>query len=248
MNNQKSIKYFVISVLFYNFMWLARFPLILNGILFIIPLMQIVLNREHRLFKRCLILAVSIICFFIFMLGMYNYFRFNNVFETGIRYQQGGARYEPITKTGKLLSLENIPHNINVYFLNHVSLFVQEKEPYSLSIKPDIEGNSIFSVYPLLLLIFCIFQRKFFSNKKLAVFISISFVVICLNMLFLLLYMATGYTQFGMRYFFDMIPLLYLLILCVLDHLPKVFIFAIVIYGIVINIMGTLVVYNLLYH
>ena len=216
--------------------------------LFIFPIVQLFLNKQFNILKKNLIIGAGMTLIFIIVFCTYNFFRFNDPLETGHRHVQGAARYDLAVKENKIFSLENIPHNISIEFLKPVQISIQEVKPYLLSVDPDIEGNSIFSVYPLILFAFYIFNKRNRLNKKFLFFATNAIIVIGFSIFLILSFLGTGWTQFGARYYFDVIPLIYLLVLSVLDRIPKPLVIFVVIYGVTINIMGSIAVYKLLYH
>jgi len=168
--------------------------------------------------------------------GWYNTARFHTPLETGARFQHAQARYLQDTLTGHFLSFQNIPHNIQHYFL---------QSPFSLHppfLFFDPEGTSIFFVYPFtLLFLFSLFKKEKRSPlKELLPFFTI---ILFLLMTFLLLFFGTGWYQFGSRYFLDIIPLIFLCSIPVLRYVPWPLLLCILWYGAIINILGSLFFY-----
>jgi hypothetical protein len=56
-----------------------------------------------------------------------------------------------------------------------------------------------------------------------------------------MLYLASGYAQFGYRYFFDVLPLIFLLLMFILPSIPMSIQMALLGYGIFVNFYGTMV-------
>jgi hypothetical protein len=56
-----------------------------------------------------------------------------------------------------------------------------------------------------------------------------------------MLYLASGYAQFGYRYFFDVLPLLFLLLMFILPSIPMLIQLGLLAYGIFVNFYGTMV-------
>jgi hypothetical protein len=185
--------------------------------------------------KKLFLMLISSTIVFACINGIYNYFRFNNFLEFGQKYQQGAGRFDEILKKYKVLSLSYTWHNIYYYFLNIIH-FTPDKRPVVI----DTEGNSIFSVYPALLLLPLLFYNRKYQNKKILYFLGISTVMIVISISFLMLYFATGWVQFGNRYFFDLIPILFLLLIFILNYIPKSIQLFILAFGIFVNMYGTL--------
>ena len=68
---------------------------------------------------------------------------------------------------------------------------------------------------------------------------------ILINLVLLLMHTGTGWVQFGLRYLFDIIPLLYLILAVAADYLPNWCFYAAFSYGIFVNLFGVLVFYNI---
>jgi hypothetical protein len=108
----------------------------------------------------------------------------------------------------------------------------------------NLEGNSVFSVYPVFLLCLLIFQKKYLQENKLRKFLYFSFLVIILNLILLMMYFATGWTQVGSRYVFDIIPLVSLAALVVVKDISKPLLFLLFLNAALINIFGAFIFYN----
>lgn len=239
LNNVNKKKFIILSLLFFNLAWLSRYTLLFHVLLYIYPLVYLYRSgRERRLKTTLKIILTSIIigCGVFFI---YNFLRFGSIFETGIHYQTANQRFIEDIKTGQIFSFKNIAHNFTYYFLNHIQ--VSFERPY---IHMDIEGNSVFSVYPLLLLIMSIFQFKSFTNKRVSLYLFFTSLVVLITLSLLMLTLGTGWIQFGNRYFFDVIPLLFLSGAFIINLTPALVKFLALIYGIAVNTAGILVFYN----
>jgi hypothetical protein len=109
----------------------------------------------------------------------------------------------------------------------------------------DKEGNSIFSFYPALLLTpVLIYNRKYRDEKK-ALFLITAGITVIFIVLLLLLYFATGWPQPGCRYIFDIIPLLFLLIMFILQYIPISIQMGLLLYGVFVNYYGIAAFYHI---
>jgi hypothetical protein len=117
--------------------------------------------------------------------------------------------------------------------------------PQGFWVVVDPYGNSVFSVYPALLLVPVLFCKKKDTHKKRKSFVAIAGSAIGLNLLGLMLYLASGYSQFGYRYFFDVLPLLFLLLIFILPSIPMLIQMGLLAYGIFVNFYGAMAFYSL---
>lgn len=239
LNNTKNLFLLVLSVIFFNLAWFSRYTLVFNALLFIYPLYLIYKTGNKKLLKKAFIIISSFMFISILLILAYNYLRFKDPFEMGLKYQKGSPRNEIPFKNNKIFSIDYIPYNFTYYFLNHLN--VSSVKPFA---HVNTEGNSVFSVYPVVFLLFFLFQKKYIKNKRYSLFLGLSFLIIFINLFFLMMYFATGWNQFGSRYFLDVVPLLYLLILFVLNDIPIVVLSIILLYGVSINFLGTLIYYG----
>ena len=236
LNNDKHT-YFILSVVFFYLACLSRYSLLFNGLLFLY------IFFHYKLLGKSVPSQIVwsfgfLTCAFVGLGVLYNYLKFHSILETGQRYQVGSVRYDAILKSNRVLSLSYVPHNIYYYFLNPIR--------FSLTSRPvviDVEGNSVFLVYPALLLLPGLLIKKLEDRKK-RLFLLMAGGVIGLSVVFLVLYFATGWIQFGNRYFFDIVPLLLLLLIFILNYIPRSLQLLLLCYGIFVNFYGTLAFYG----
>jgi hypothetical protein len=76
-------------------------------------------------------------------------------------------------------------------------------------------------------------------------FLLIAGIAIGLSLLLLLLYYATGWVQFGNRYFFDVLPLIFLLLMFILPSVPMLIQMGLLAYGLFVNFYGIMAFYNI---
>lgn len=240
LNNIHKTFFLFLSLLFYNFAWFSRATLIFYGVLFLYPLISLLLNKNKQLFKKYIFLIGCAIGLFIIAYASYDYVRFHNPFETGLSYYNGNLKFQKVIAEHKLFSLSYFIYNLKFYFLNFPSFSF--RQPF---IKIDVEGNSVFFMYPLLLTNVLLFQKNILINTKKSVFLLVAFIVIALGLFLLLLYSSTGWAQLGNRYVLDVIPLLFLLPLFVIEDMPHFAQLLILICGVFVNMLGALTFYSI---
>ena len=228
----KNIYLFILSVIFFNLAWFSRATMVFYGIFFFFSF-YLTFKERKVLLKQMLYLSIITAIFILTFLG-YNYARFNNPFETGLNYHNVNPRYEEALANKKIFSFSYIPHNINQYFLTPA--FITFDKPY---INLNLDGNSVFSVYPVFIIALFLFRNKILGDKKINRFLLTSFLVIFLNLGLLMTYFATGWTEVGSRYVLDIIPLISLLCLFVVEDLPQVFLVFILFYTSIICTFGS---------
>lgn len=226
--------FLLFSILFFNLAWLGRNSLIVYALLYVYVIWRMRKDKIQNLKYVLLIIFTSIIIGFE-LFFMYNFLRFGDIFETGLSMQLSDPRFLELLRDKNYFSAVYWKENFEHYFLNHA--FLSLNYPH---INEDPAGNSIISVYPLTLFFFFLFQKTVFKIKNNAVFISIGVSIILLVTIILMFFVGTGWTQFGSRYFFDAIPLLFLLLVFVIDKIPSVALMVFMIYGFLINTYGAL--------
>lgn len=134
----------------------------------------------------------------------FNYARFGNPFENGVRIQLLSAA-NPLFKNLYLqygfFSLHYIPTNLYYYFLNPML----RRYPGTGAITFDPWGNSMFLVTPALLYVFRASPRR--DGFTTSLWLGVGS---CMTML--MLFQGTGWYGFGNRYLLDLMPLAILLI------------------------------------
>lgn len=241
LNNQSKRKFLILSVIFVNLAWFSRLTLVFNLLFLLYPLI-LDLKNDYKI-KKIFLTYVFPTILFVLLFFTYNFLRFTDPLETGVRYQIGDVRFANNIQKGQLLSVVNIPHNLHHYFLNPIK-FLSFWPP---NIAIDHEGNSVFYVYPLVIFSLFYFIQLILgdkqTNKRFKYFLTITTVVLLLNLTFLLLYFATGWTQFGSRYFFDLIPALFLIAVVAIENNSLLIHLGIIIYAITVNILGARLFY-----
>jgi len=162
-------------------------------------------QRFYFLKKACIIFGLPILIFgSIFLL--YNYLRFNNIFEYGYSYLSDQASL--IKQRGSISSVSNIPQNAWYMFFETPNLTFMN----GFRLNFNLQGNSIFFLTPPLLAIFLASPigkkgRDFFVNPYIT---SLWFASI-ITTVPILMHFSSGWMQFGYRYSLDITPLLLLL-------------------------------------
>src|SRR5207302_4448552 len=100
-------------------------------------------------------------------------------------------------------------------------------------------------IYSTLLLVPVLFFKRAYVNKERMSFFIVAGIVIGLNLLALMLYQATGSIQFGYRYFFDVLPLIFLLLMFILPSVSILIQVWLLAYGIFVNFYGIIAFYSL---
>lgn len=242
LHNLNNLLFLGLSVLFFNLAWLSRYTLISHAAFFLYPLLLLIRSKKISLFKHSLFLIGIVTGGFIFLTLMYNYARFGNVLDTGVQYQNANVRFVQLLHQDKVFSPDNFLPNFWYYFLKPFS--VSSQKPF---LKIDIEGNSVFLTYPSLFFLFFYFLRMGnISHSKKVFFSLLAFLIAGIHVVGLLFFFGTGWVQFGNRYFFDVIPILFLLTLFVSRNIPLPIHVFILFYGIIVNFLGALIFHSLL--
>lgn len=139
----------------------------------------------------------------IFLIGLYNYLRFNSFFNGGYDYQaiDQTARY---SRSQGLFSIKHIPFNFYHLFLGTPIINTPNQSNWIANF-PFLENNplglSIFITSPYLIFLF--YQsKKLFLNKEI-IFLLIASLI---GLIIILSYFGVGTYQFGYRYSLDFLP------------------------------------------
>ncbi len=228
----------ILSIIFFCLACLSRSSLLFNGILFFYLFIHY--KNSGRAISAKIISPIVLLTLAFGSLGaFYNYLKFHDILETGERFVVGAARYASVDKSGVILSPHYVLRNIYYCFLNTVHFSSTHQLVFL-----DPNGNSVFLVYPALLLIPLLFCNRKYRDKKRCIFLIIAGMVIILNLSLVMLYFATGWVQFGYRYFFDMIPLLFLLLMFIWQYVPFSIQMVLLMWGIVVNFCGVIGLYT----
>lgn len=239
LNHLKNTRLLVLSLIFFHLAWLSRYTLLFYGLLYMFPLYLFYTKKQTAKLKKILKVTVVGVLIGLGVFFAYNYARFGNIFETGIHYQTANQRFITDIKNGLIFSTKNLAHNFSFYFLNHMG--VSFERPY---VHIDIEGNSVFSVYPFLLFLFGLIGAKIYKDSRVKVMLMLFYAVVFINLTLLMLTLGTGWIQFGNRYFLDVIPLLFLSGIFIVGSIPFGPKILVLCYGFVVNIVGILTFFN----
>jgi hypothetical protein len=227
----KKIAYVYAALFFFHLAWLGRISLLFYGVLFLY-----LFKKDLRaLTLRALPILFAGVAAGGLLFGWYNIARFHSPLEMGARFQHAHPRYYQKMVSGQFFSIKNIPHNVWHYFIESPFSL---KEP-GISLHP--EGISVFFVYPFTLFFLISLWKK--GKGTLHALLPFFYITLLLLMGFLLLFLGTGWYQFGSRYFFDLIPLVFLCSIPVIQRCPKYILFLLLGYGIFINVLGITLFY-----
>lgn len=221
LNKKNNYTSLYLSLIFLGLSILGRYTFIFSFPFFLYMIYR--LKMDDRVIKW---LSLIFIPLTIITLAYYNYLRFGSVFESGLRYMQLHSRYISDLLNYGYFNLHFVLYNL--YFLI-----------FNTKI-PDSEGTSIFITSPLfILLIVSLFKKHFFTVKN--KFISSSIIITVVLILFpALVFNGTGWFQWGYRYALDIYPLLFLLLLIIINKYSNKVILTLVTLSILINLYGTL--------
>src|SRR6266849_4909568 len=160
--NSDKYYHLILCTVFFYLAFLSRYTLLFHGILFLYLFIHY--KSSARAIPRKNIWSFVLLSLTFGSLGaLYNYLKFHNILETGELFQVGSPRYAAILKSNEILSFQYVFHNVCYYFLNIIS-FSPSRHPVII----NTEGNSVFSVYPALLLLPVLFySRKYLDKKRL---------------------------------------------------------------------------------
>lgn len=230
LNSKLNTLFFSLSAIFYGLAVISRQSLFFYILLFLFPFYFWKKNFPKARFSKILI---GFGIFFSIIYFGYNYLRFENPLENGMRYGIGNSRYNKLVEEGKIFSVSYISHNFQYAFISPLSFKVNP--PF---IKWDPEGNSIFLVYPLLITLIFFIGSKVNANARL--FLILSKLIAVTTILMILMFLGTGWFQFGSRYFLDVIPILFLSTLFIIERVPLPLKISILIFGVAVNLIGAL--------
>lgn len=157
---------------------------------------------------------------------IYNYLRFDNIFDFGYTTINGAADIVANAQTWGIFSTHFISRNLYVMFFEVPWINLSGYWP----IEPSGAGMSIFLTTPALIYLFRYYPKKWWV---VGAWVSIVFNVVLLS-----LYHNTGAHQFGYRYILDfLIPLITMLAVGFSNKIPWHFVLMVVL-SIAINLYG----------
>lgn len=163
----------------------------------------VVSNQITRVKITKSILLLLPIILVLFLLGLYNWARFGNLFDNGYLINNIGTMSSVYRNMG-LFSLRHIPRNFFWYFLS-VPAMIHDGPSLSFPfLKASEFGMSFFLVSP-----FFVYSIRTIKKKQYLGY----WVVIGISLFSLLSYFNTGWHTYGPRYMADLLPLLYIVLI-----------------------------------
>lgn len=189
----------------------ARYTLVVSPLFFILYIfLKKGIGEDFQKKLKNIALFLLPIFFVGAFLLLYNYARFENVWETGYSYANTGSMDAFLFEKYSLFQIKNIPSNFYYYFIN-MPKPVYDGESLHLAppyLTMDEFGMSFFVVSPIFLYIFTVMP----SLRKKPLFTNLLWVVSILQLVLLLSYYSPGSAQFGSRYMIDLLPWLLILL------------------------------------
>lgn len=197
---------------------------------------------EYGIDVKKLIVLLSPAAFLLLLFFTYNYFRFNNIMETGLNYQNFHYRFaNRYGKAGRWFSVINIPYNAWFMTLEIPRLTWENGfTPMSrIKLESNPEGNSIFFLTPPLVAIF--FAQPWKDRRKARKRItSALWVGTLLTMVPIFLLTGTGWQQFGYRYTLDVTPSLLLLVILGMKGRPSAPLYLGIVFSVLMYTLGVM--------
>ncbi len=213
--NRSPIDYFF-SSLFFGIGFLGRptliFLLSLPISLFMFDLFidrKLYLDKKIKYIKQALIIFILPISLFCSVFFLYNYVRFENIFQTGYDYIQESGNLQEIRVKNGLSSLRNIPQNAWYLLFEFPRLQVDKN---NIIFNFNLYGNSIFFLSPPFLTIFLaplVIRKK--GEIQINPLIASLWIAVFATIIPILMHYSSGWMQFGYRYSLDIAVLLLLL-------------------------------------
>lgn len=179
-----------------------------SAALIIIPVLyKLIKKSSTENIIRHLLIFISPIIITIIISFWFNYVRFHDIFYNAYQTNNVGGSM-PYFRSLGFLSLQHVPTNFYYYFLISVNPVTDKSGTHLVFpyITYSTWGISLFLMAPFFLYAFKTILLK--DNE-----IKLFWIVIVLNLIFLMLYFAPGWVQFGPRYTADFMPILFLLLL-----------------------------------
>ncbi|MGB9911677.1 MAG: hypothetical protein ACPLKP_03745 [Microgenomates group bacterium] len=214
----------------------TRLTLLMGVIFFILDILE-----KNYSFKRKVFLLINLlfpIGLIGFSLMIYNFVRFDNIFESGYKYNitlPYTSNFNAVKKYG-IFSFYHLPINI-YYFVFSAPILIRNSSgiPIFPFLKADHWGLSIIFTSPLL--VFSLFFLDFKKNWK-------EIITTFLISLSIFTYYGVGVSQFGYRFALDFYPFLFLILLKTLNG-KLIFIHKLlIIYSIIFNFLFMLSIWE----
>ncbi|HEY9774058.1 MAG TPA: hypothetical protein V6C81_09660 [Planktothrix sp.] len=168
---------------------------------------KFVLRFTRQVWNRISILCAATAAAVSFS-AWYNWARFGNIFDNGIKYHEMASRFRSDFEKYGYLSFHYVRRNFYYEVLRtpfSEQLHMRDIGPFTTK----WEGYSVFYQSPLLLYSFVALREL--AKKGHRLFVSSAWLTTIVTSLLILTVMGTGWVQFGARYMFDVVPLLFVL-------------------------------------
>lgn len=193
------------------------------NLLYIIPISMLIADK--KLGFRKLITAFIVMVFIGLCYAIYNYIRFNNIFEFGHNY------LPEFTENAKQFSIKHIVKNAQKFIFGLPFYFSPELKPMLREF-----GFSIFIAAPFISLYIVVFISDTLKNKQ-NLASRTNFIVFIINLLLLLSHRTMGGFQLGARYFIDCLPYSILHIIFTRTEPSKIFTSRITLFLLVLSLI-----------
>ncbi len=201
-------------------------------------LLELIRNRKKMNFSRSLVLLMVPIIMSLSLLGLYNFRRFQSVFDTG--YTRNVSVLDKIYYNNKLgwFSPVHIPANLYALFLMPPEPVKADFYQFILTppfLKANGWGMAIWFTSPLFIYLIKVKKESFMISAILSIWILL------IPSLF---YFGIGASQYGYRYSLDFLPLLFLILLPIFKKGLPGFAKLLITFGIIFNCFYMLSIWN----
>lgn len=158
------------------------------------------LHKLKSIFTKEIIFLSMPLIFFVIIFSLYNYIRFNNIFEYGFNHIHESPYLEKLREQNGPFSIKNMPRNISYMIFHLPGIDLANRNIFNF----NLNGNSIFFLSPPLLAIFLASpmekkKRKFILNS----YIFPLWITAIITLIPSLMHYASGWVQLGYRYSLD---------------------------------------------
>jgi hypothetical protein len=235
--NRVTLVDLTLAVFFFNLTWVARMSYLATAPLLVYAAWH-AWRQNPALAIRGVALSLSLSALTVAGWAAYNHARFGTFTETGYSYMNHARRFQEGVRTGALWHVRYIPHNSYHYFAR-VPMSVSKRE-FVL----DVEGSSIFCFYPwtTLAVALPLFWKRIARPARPLMWFVVG--VASVQMVSLLSFFSTGWTQVGARYFLDAVPLLFVSLLPVFEPAPRLLLILFALAGGVLSLAGMMIFYS----
>lgn len=225
--------HYLISVVCFGLSLLGRPTMVLLAFL---PMTLYIFDLQKRKFflKEIALLSFPLI-FFSIIFFLYNYVRFDNIFEYGFRHIHESSYFKKLKEENGPFSVKNIPRNLRYMLLEFPSVNLANRNIFNF----NLNGNSIFFLTPPLITAFLAFPIKIRKRKViLDSYIFPLWITVLITLIPSLMHYGSGWMQLGYRFALDVnVPLVLLSILGIKGRIGILYIFGII-FSIFIYVLG----------